>query len=237
MVKQEKLLPVVIGGEEKNDLNEPMMIETIDGADQVQEEKHLRLWKRIPCLGLILVLLRVTMSLIRQAGIKELVGISPLVYQIYQTMFSLSMSIPWSVAVDKGPFPPNEPRKVNGLFILRGISSCLTTLSVVFALQNMSIGTYSMVLATRPFFSLILAKIFLSEPFGIPEIITMILLFSGIIFVVKPPFIFPQDLLEDANYGENFYLAVGLLLLGTIMAGNVQVILRHLRLVRFQFIC
>ena len=194
----------MIGREDKSVLEQPVMIGTIDAVDPVQEAKHQKLWKRIPCLGLILVLLRVTMCLIRQAGIKELVGINPLVYQIYQTMFSLSMSIQWSLAVDKGPFPPNEPRKVNGLIIFRGISSCLTTISVVFALQNMPIGTYSMVLATRPIFSLILAKVFLSEPFGIPEIFTMILLFSGIIFVVKPPFIFPQDLLEEKIYGENF---------------------------------
>jgi len=227
--KTDKLLPAMICEEEKEELKEAVIVENLDTPDQEPEHNHDKLWKRIPCLGLILTLTRVAMSLIRQAGIKELSGFTPLVYQIYQTMFSLSMSIPWSVAVDKGIFPPNEPRKLNCLLILRGVSSCLVSLGSVFALQNMPIGTFSMVLATRPFFSLVIARIFLSEPCGIPEIVTMALLFSGVIFVVKPPFIFPEDQVADVNHGDYFYLAVGLLLLGNLLSGNVMVILRHLR--------
>merc|ERR1712013_392832 len=200
--------------------------ETLDGKS---EKKNERLWKKVPYLGLILTLLRVTINMIRQAGIKELTGISPMVYQMYQTMFSLSMSMSWSVWVRKEPFPTQEPRKVTFLLLLRGVSSCLTSLSCVFALQQMPLGTYSMVNSTRPFFSLILARFFLSEPCGIPECVTMALLLGGVLCVVKPPGIFPQDQIDYASYGEQFYLAVVLLLLGTITAGNTMVILRHLR--------
>ena len=200
--------------------------ETLDGKS---EKKKERLWKKVPYLGLILTLLRVTINMIRQAGIKELTGISPMVYQMYQTMFSLSMSMSWSVWVRKEPFPTQEPRKVTFLLLLRGVSSCLTSLSCVFALQQMPLGTYSMVNSTRPFFSLILARFFLSEPCGIPECVTMALLLAGVLCVVKPPGIFPADQIDYASYGEQFYLAVVLLLLGTITAGNTMVILRHLR--------
>ena len=188
-----------------------------------------KLWKKVPYLGLMLTLLRVTINMIRQAGIKELTGISPMVYQLYQTMFSLSMSMSWSVWVGKEPFPTQEPRKVTFLLLLRGVSSCLTSLSCVFALQQMPLGTYSMVNCTRPFFSLVLARLFLSEPCGIPECMSMALLLAGVLCVVKPPGIFPADQIYYTSDGDQFYLAVVLLLLGTITAGNTMVILRHLR--------
>ena len=222
----------------ENELEQPVKIENTSklvNESTVKEEKNLKLWKRIPCLGLLITMLRVIMTLLRQTGIKQLTNINPLVYQLYQSMFSLSMSIPWSVAADKAPFPPNEPKRVNSLIILRGVSTCMSSMAIYFALQNMAIGVFSMVVSTQPFFVIILGKIFLSEPCGLPEIFSMFLLLSGVVFVVKPPFIFPQDQLEEVKYGDNFYLAVGLLLLGTIMAGNVRVILRHLRFANLFF--
>ena len=214
-------------------VEEETIVVKSETLDEKVANRNDKLWKKVPYLGLMLTLLRVTINMIRQAGIKELTGISPMVYQLYQTMFSLSMSMSWSVWVGKEPFPTQEPRKVTFLLLLRGVSSCLTSLSCVFALQQMPLGTFSMVNCTRPFFSLVLARLFLSEPCGIPECVSMALLLAGVLCVVKPPGIFPADQLLDQpdsdSYGEQFYLAVVLLLLGTITAGNTMVILRHLR--------
>ena len=85
-----------------------------------------------------------------------------------------------------------------------------------------------MVASTQPFFVIILAKIFLYEPCGVVEVVSIFLLFFGVTLVVKPPFLFPEDVL-DGRSGKYFYLAVGLLLLGTVAAANVRVILRQLR--------
>ena len=228
--KKVNLLPEVIKNktdmeQEKKDGNTDALV----NESENNVEKPLKLWKRIPCLGLLITVLRVTMTLIRHAGTKQLTGINPIVFQLYQLMFSLSLSVPWSVVADKPPFPTNESRLVTGLIIARGVFTCMSAMSIYFALQNMAIGDFSMIAACQPFFVIILSRVFLSEPCGLPEIFAVLLLLSGVVFVVKPPFIFKQDVLETAQYGDKYYLAVGLLLLGTVLAGSVRVILRRLR--------
>ena len=67
----------------------------------------------------------------------------------------------------------------------------------------------------------------MKEPCGLVECVTLILMLTGLVLVIKPPFLFTQQL--ESGYTEWFLLSALLLFLSTAIHSNVSIILRHLR--------
>ena len=84
-------------------------------------------------------------------------------------------------------------------------------------------------MATKPIFVSLSAKLFLKEPCGLVEVLNMVLMLSGIIFVVKPPFLFPEDDPDSHSSDPAGGTAAICVLLTTILASNITVIIRKLR--------
>ena len=85
-----------------------------------------------------------------------------------------------------------------------------------------------MISATSPMFTTIQARFFLKEKIATADTINLILVFVGIIFIVKPPFIFGYSKMYDED--PEALTAIIVLVLGSIfLQATVYTILRLLK--------
>jgi len=94
-------------------------------VEQDTEGKNLQkksLLKRIPYLGYVFVVIKCLIYSVHSLGVKEL-NLDPNLIVFYRSFLMFTMSIPWTIAVDKPPFPTNTKFMVHGLIFLRGIIS------------------------------------------------------------------------------------------------------------------
>ena len=85
-----------------------------------------------------------------------------------------------------------------------------------------------MISATAPTFTTIYARIFLKESIVPADLANLVLVFSGIIFIVKPPFIFGYSKMYDQD--PEALTAIIVLVLGSIfLQATVYTILRLLK--------
>ena len=85
-----------------------------------------------------------------------------------------------------------------------------------------------MISATAPMFTALYARIFLKEKIAIADILNLIFVFVGIVFIVKPPFIFGDSdtFFEDP---EAIYAMIALIIGSAILQAGVFTILRVLK--------
>lgn len=163
--------------------------------------------------------------------VKRMTNIHPLSLLLYRSLMILTISLPWSIAINRSPFPPDQTKEDRLCLLFRGMVGCLNMWANFYSLRHLSFGDQKIIVATRPIFVSLSAKLFLKEPCGLVEVLNMVLMLSGIIFVVKPPFLFPED--EDDPDSHSSDPAGGTaaicVLLTTILASNITVIIRKLR--------
>jgi len=85
-----------------------------------------------------------------------------------------------------------------------------------------------MISALMPIFVSLSGRIFLKESFGKWEISSFLVMLSGVMCVVKPPFLFSSS--SDSSHDNTFWLAAGVLVAAKALQSNSLIILRHLRL-------
>ena len=85
-----------------------------------------------------------------------------------------------------------------------------------------------MISATAPMFTTFYARIFLKESIAVADILNLILVFVGIVFIVKPPFMFGHSQIYQED--PEALQAILLLVFGAIfLQATVYVILRMLK--------
>jgi len=215
-------------------LDPSALIESMDPLPQnplvesQSSEKHEpKLWKRIPGFGLLLSFCAVCIMNGVNVIIKEFEVIEPATLILYRSLIASSFWMPFSVCIDKPPFPTGMPKQDKLLLLLRGVLSFIKTLANVYSVRYMNLGDQRMICATRPVFVLISSRIFLKESCGVINIVSMILMLVGVVFVVKPPVIFGTDL-EGEYSSMELYSAIGVFLAMALDA-NTMIIIRKLR--------
>ena len=91
-----------------------------DLLEKFKEKIRLwKLWKKIPGFGLILIIIKNLIGGAADVVVKKIVGIDPINLIFYRSLVMMSLSIPWSVAVDQPPFPSKMTKTDRALQILR----------------------------------------------------------------------------------------------------------------------
>ena len=85
-----------------------------------------------------------------------------------------------------------------------------------------------MISATSPMFTVFFAKWFLKEPILKIDLINIIIVFTGIILIVKPPFIFGWTELYT-NDPQAKWAVLGTIVSCVFLQSNVLVVLRQLK--------
>lgn len=85
-----------------------------------------------------------------------------------------------------------------------------------------------MISAASPIFTVFFARIFIKEPILCADIVNVLLVFVGIVLIVKPPFLFgASEMYQDDPEAK---IAVIAMILGSVfLQANVYVILRMLK--------
>jgi len=206
---------VVMEVEEQKSVTEP---------GKSEDDRRTR-GRKIPCLGIMFALACVLVSQISNVLIKK-TTLNPFLFLIWRdglrfTMQDLSL---FNIYL-RNPFPKGK----RILVTIRGLSAGFFVAVRCYALQALPLADVSMILSMKPVFVSLLSCIFLKEPCGLFEIFNLLLAFSGIIFILQPPFIFGSVETDDIEYSSHMFYTALVLIVATAVSSLVTVILRHLR--------
>ena len=95
-------------------------------------------------------------------------------------------------------------------------------------LQHLPLSDAALITATSPIFTVFSARLFIKEPILNIDLLNVICIVFGMVFIVKPPFLFGQS--HVVNYDTNaLYALVALILSSIFIQSNVYVTLRLLK--------
>ena len=98
-----------------------------------------------------------------------------------------------------------------------------------YGLKHMPIADLNMVSAASPAITVVFAWIVLRERCNLLDAINLLLVFTGIVFIIKPPILFGENVAELVGTSENYFLAATIVAFGTILQANVYVLLKMLK--------
>ena len=87
--------------------------------DESIREKKKSFWKKIPFIGLILIILKNILNGVSDIVIKEMRDMEPVTLIFFRSTVMLSIVIPLSVVKDQPPFPPGLTIRERVLQVLR----------------------------------------------------------------------------------------------------------------------
>lgn len=213
--------------------SEDMLKKSISDDPEVATEESLAqtkksLWRKVPFIGLILILLKNILAGISDLVIKKMT-IDPITLIFFRSTVMLSLEIPWSIVKDQPPFPSGLSIKERGLQVLRCILAGFHVLAAYFALQQMPLSVQKMILSLKPVFTIIFERIFLKVPIGVVEIVTIVVMMLGVVLVLQPPFIFNYTYSEKEGFEKYFLVSTIVVFVSTAVNSNVAIIIRYLR--------
>ena len=85
-----------------------------------------------------------------------------------------------------------------------------------------------MISATAPIFTVFYAKIFINESIVMADLINVVIVFIGIIMIVKPPFLFGSTAMYNED-PEAIYAVVLMICNSILNQANIYVLLRILK--------
>ena len=188
-------------------------------------------WKSIAGIGFVLTVLKCCIKGLTDTIVKCVSGINPIVIVFFRSLIILSLIIPFSLVKDQPPFPSSLSLQDRLLLVFRSVIGLLQVMANFYALQEMPLGIVKMIISTKPVFTIVFARIFLSESCDLLDGFSILLMLGGVVTVIHP---WDQQMLStESGYSENFLLASLLLFLSTGMASNIGIILRKFKWVYF----
>ena len=184
-------------------------------------QKKLRFLDRIPCLGIILVIVGVTVF---QGGsvLAKKMTIHPFMMVFYSDTFKLFFTTPFTIHGGENPFPRGKLK----LIFIRGTAAGLNLMVHFYAVRYLPMSDVTMIASIKPVTNTLLACIFLKEACGLFEVMNLLLVTSGIFLVVQPSIVFGNTSQQYDNH--MMYTAIALFITNAI-CGVIGVILRYLR--------
>ncbi|XP_045454098.1 solute carrier family 35 member G1 [Melitaea cinxia] len=194
-------------------------------------ENKRPLIKRCPYLGLILATLSSLFFSLCSVIVKSLVNIDPMQLAMFRFIGVLLPTIPIVIYTEQPVFP--QGKRV--LLILRSIVGTVGLMLSFYAFRNMPLADASVIVFSVPVFVALFARVFLKEPCGIWNTISIILTLIGVILITHPPFIFGNTQLET-NQNYNSLRGAIAAFVSTIFGANAYVLLRVLKGLHFSVI-
>ena len=160
-----------------------------------------RNWRELLLLGYILFVIYVGLSNFVNLLVKDLTDtISPLPLILLRSLIMMSVSLLWSLVSRQPAISSDLTWKETFLIICRGVVGFLHILASYYSLNFLDIGDQKMVVSMRPAFVKGFARVFLKEAFGLCEGILTVFMLIGIIFVLKPPFLYDSTIDHPYDY-------------------------------------
>lgn len=197
-------------------------------------ENRRPLLKRCPFLGLMLATLSSLFFSLCSVIVKGMVNVDPMELAAFRFVGVLLPAIP--VVIWKGE--PIFPKGRRIMLMVRSFVGTSGLMLSFYAFRNMPLADASVIVFSVPVFVSIFARIFLKEPCGIFNVISIVLTLIGVILITRPPIIFgsvAKSLLnidEDSSNPWGAAAAFG----STLFGANVYILLRALKGLHFSVI-
>ncbi|KAH7303908.1 hypothetical protein B0I35DRAFT_445912 [Stachybotrys elegans] len=91
----------------------------------------------------------------------------------------------------KTPGFPFGPREVRGLLVLRGVAGSVGLFGLYYSLSFLDISDATVITFLVPTLTAFVCWVALREPFTLHEALAGLIAFVGVLFIARPPFIFP----------------------------------------------
>jgi len=88
---------------------------------------------------------------------------------------------------------------------VRGLAGGLSIAAQYYGMKHMPIAEANMISAASPIWTALMARFILKEPLGFLDVLNVILTILGLVFIIRPPFIYGYD--TDLVVGEQHHLA------------------------------
>lgn len=195
-------------------------------------ENKRPLIKRCPYLGLILATLSSLFFSLCSVIVKSLVNIDPMQLAMFRFIGVLLPTIPIVIYTEQPVFPQGKRL----LLALRSIVGTVGLMLSFYAFRNMPLADASVIVFSVPVFVALFARVFLKEPCGIWNTISIILTLIGVVLITHPPFLFGNDVDNKEHPHYNTLRGAVAAFVSTIFGANAYVLLRVLKGLHFSVI-
>ncbi|XP_043521928.1 solute carrier family 35 member G1-like isoform X2 [Frieseomelitta varia] len=202
----------------------------IEKSTTIQQKRFsILMCKSCPYLGLILATLSSLFFSLCSVIVKGLVEVNPMELAAFRFVGVLLPAIP--IVIYKGEHPFPKGRRL--MLVLRSFVGTTGLMLSFYAFRHMPLADASVVVFSVPVFVAIFARIFLKEPCGIFNVITVCLTLIGVILITRPPLIFGHTI-ESLSNGHiktqhaDLWGAVAAFS-ATLFGANAYVLLRALK--------
>ncbi|XP_066255664.1 solute carrier family 35 member G1 [Euwallacea similis] len=189
--------------------------------------------RKYPCLGIILATLSALFFSLCSAIVKWMSDVDPMALAAYRFIGVLLPTIPILIYKQKPCFPKDK----RIMLILRSFTGSTALMLSFYAFRHMPLSDASVIVFSVPVFTAIFARMFLKEPCGWFNIVSVIVTLVGVILITRPPVIFGNtiDSLGENGQAPEMWGAVAAFS-STLFGANAFVILRALKDVHFSVI-
>lgn len=181
-----------------------------------------------PYLGLILATLSSLFFSLCSVIVKVLIEVNPMELAAFRFVGVLLPAIP--IAIYKGE--SLYPTGCRLTLVLRSFVSTTALMLSFYAFRHMPLADASVIVFSVPVFVAIFAKIFLNEPCGLFNVVTVCLTLIGVVLITRPPIIFGNSIESLSDHLSGAIAAFG----ATIFGANAYVLLRALKNLHFSVI-
>ncbi|KAJ6636567.1 Solute carrier family 35 member G1 [Pseudolycoriella hygida] len=197
----------------------------------------LRGWT-CPYIGLIFATISSLFFSLCSVIVKHCVTINPVQLASFRFIGVMLPAIPIALYTEE-PFYPQGQRIILTLRCFIGSTGLLLSF---YAFRHMPLADASVIIFSTPVFVAIFARLFLKEPCGLFNVITVILTLIGVVLITRPTFLFSDSVhslvdedVIDPSYKVNVWGPVSALS-ATLFGANAYVLLRALKNVHFAVI-
>ncbi|XP_055382917.1 solute carrier family 35 member G1 [Condylostylus longicornis] len=190
-----------------------------------------------PYLGIILATLSSLFFSLCSVIVKGLVDVNPMELASFRFIGVLLPAIPIVIYKEHPVFP--EGKRI--ILILRCFMGTTGLMLSFYAFRHMPLADASVIIFSTPVFVAIFARLFLKEPCGLFNILTIILTLVGVVLITRPPFIFGDlsPTVSDEIYLDKQRFDVWgpvAAISSTLFGANVYILLRALKNLHYSVI-
>lgn len=183
---------------------------------------------KLPLLGLIIAFTSSFLFGLCNVIVKQVKDVDPFTIAFYRFIGIALPAISIVIYRSEDVFPKNKRL----LLVVRSIMGASNLLIFFYGLKHMPIADVNMISASSPIWVVISARIFLKEPLKVFDIINVFITLLGILFIIRPPFIFGYD--PQFEFDNQYYIAGVIVFSGSVLLqSTVYIILRMLKSVHY----
>ncbi|KAK0160364.1 hypothetical protein PV328_007780 [Microctonus aethiopoides] len=153
--------------------------------------------------GILLAFISGAFFTISSGLVKAIKNVDPMILLGIRSLLQIFVMLAICIIHGKNILGPKESRT---LIHLQGMVGGMTLTLLYYSFRKLPLGDATTIIFSSPIIVIILSFLFLKEPCGILRIVVICTLFTGIVLVSKPPFLFQIHRSSEASYDVMGYI-------------------------------